>query len=51
MVTKLYGIHSLVADPGGAGGGLVSPAHLFLDQTEAPRAEKRIFGDRAPSLF
>ena len=35
-----------VADPGGEPGG---PApRLFLDQTEARRAEKRLFGDRSP---
>ena len=49
MVTKLYGIRSLVADPGAWGRG--ARPTCFLDQTEAPRAEKRIFGDRAPSLF
>ena len=32
-----------VADPGEA------PAPLFLDQTEAPRADKKIFGDPPPS--
>ena len=44
---KIVSISSLtVADPGEAppGGG-----HLFLDQTEARRAEKKILLDRAPS--
>ena len=35
-----------VADPGeGPGGGRLP---LFLDQTEAPKAEKNLFGDRDP---
>ena len=35
-----------VADPGeGPGGGRLT---LFLDQTEAPKAEKNLFGDRDP---
>ena len=33
---------------GGAQGD--RPPPLFLDQTEAQRPEKKIFGDRAPSL-
>ena len=37
-----------VADPGeGPGGG----GPLFLDQTEAPRAEKNCFGDQTPSPY
>ena len=35
-----------VADPGeGPGGGRLP---LFLDQTEAPKAEKYLFGDQDP---
>ena len=35
-----------MADPGEAAGG--PPPPLYLDQTEARRAEKMFFGDRAP---
>ena len=42
-----YIIISTVQDPGKGSGG---PAPLFLDQTEAQRAEKILFGDRPPLL-
>ena len=37
---------------GGARGAQTAPPRpLFLDQTEAQRAEKNFFGDRPPPLF
>ena len=40
-----------MADPGkGPGGGGYSPSPLFLDQSEARRAEKKFLGDHPPYL-
>ena len=47
---KIVGISGLtVEDPGEAPGG--PGPHLFLDRTDARRAEKKILLDRAPSYF
>ena len=37
-----------MADPGEGPGGEAGPPPLFLDHTEARRAEKSFFGDRSP---
>ena len=37
-----------VADQGGGAQGARSPSPLFLDQTEARRAQKNFLGDRPP---
>ena len=44
-----HSIYSTVADPGEGPGG-VRPPPLFLDQTEARRAEKHFFGRPPPPL-
>ena len=47
---KIVSISGLtVADPGKAPGG--PGPHLFLDQAEARRVEKKILLDRAPSYL
>ena len=47
---KIVGISGLtVEDPGEAPGG--PGPHLFLDRTDARRAENKILLDRAPSYF
>ena len=46
MGTEWPGSPFAVADPGEGPGGPSLPLPLFLDQTEAQRAEKKCFGDR-----
>ena len=48
LATDLGYVHTTVADPG-KGPGTPSPP-LLLDQTEARRAEKNLFWDRASPL-
>ena len=44
---KLFKNNFTVVDPGKGPGGYI-PSPLFLDQTEARRAEKKFLGDRPP---
>ena len=48
FATPFFNYNTTVADPGEGAEGPVAP--LFLDQTEARRAEKKFWGATAPPL-